>query len=136
MPKFGSKSRERLESCDQRLQDILNEVINYVDCSVLCGHRNEEDQNAAVARGNSKASWPNGRHNKLPSLAVDVAPYDRKIKGGIPWDDYERLTLFAGFVIGIAQSQGHRLTWGNDWDRDFKTSDTEFRDYPHFELRD
>ena len=52
MPKFGSKSRERLATCDDRLQAIANEVIKHVDCTVLCGHRNEEDQNAAVAKGN------------------------------------------------------------------------------------
>jgi peptidoglycan L-alanyl-D-glutamate endopeptidase CwlK len=137
MPKFGSTSRERLKTCDQRLQNVANEVIKHIDCSVICGHRNEEDQNAAVAKGNSKATYPNGRHNAYPSLALDIAPYDPTVKGGIPWDDYERLTLFAGFFLGIAKMMypDVKIIWGNDWDGDFETKDTGFKDYPHFEIR-
>ena len=96
MPRFGSKSRDRLATCDKRLQDIANEVIKHTDCTILCGHRNEADQNAAVAKGNSKATYPNGRHNAYPSLALDISPYP------VDWEDYERFTLFAGFFLGIA----------------------------------
>ena len=32
MPKFGKKSKLRLLSCDYRLQNVLKEVIKYVDC--------------------------------------------------------------------------------------------------------
>ena len=34
MPKFGKNSKERLATCDERLQKVFNEVIKYVDCSV------------------------------------------------------------------------------------------------------
>ena len=129
MPRFGRRSKERLATCHEDLQKVFNEVIKHVDCSILCGYRNEEDQSAAVASGHSKAQYPNGRHNKVPSNAVDVAPYP------IDWEDTERFTLFAGFVLGIAKSMGIDLIWGNDWDGDFKTKDTNFRDYPHFELK-
>ena len=44
MPKFGSKSRERLATCDERLQKVFNEVIKHVDCSILEGHRIAERQ--------------------------------------------------------------------------------------------
>ena len=44
MPKFGNRSKQRLETCHEDLQEIFNEVIKYFDCSVLCGHRGEEDQ--------------------------------------------------------------------------------------------
>jgi hypothetical protein len=129
MPRFGKKSRERLKTCHPDLQEVFNEVIKHVDCSILCGHRGEEAQRAAVASGNSKADFPNGRHNKKPSMAVDVAPYP------VEWDNLERFTLFAGFVLGIAKSMNISLIWGNDWDGDFDTKDTTFRDYPHFELK-
>ena len=59
---------------------------------------------------------------------MDVLPYP------IDWKDYERMTLFAGYVIGTAEQMGIKLVWGNDWDRDFQTKDTGFKDYPHFEL--
>jgi|TARA_R110002020_G_scaffold2711_2_gene12753 peptidoglycan L-alanyl-D-glutamate endopeptidase CwlK len=129
MPYFGKSSKKRLSTCDDRLQKVFNEVIEHVDCSVLCGHRGKDDQNKAYKEGKSKAKYPNGRHNRQPSLAVDVSPYP------IDWDDLERQTLFAGFVLGIAKQMGIDLIWGNDWDGDFETKDTGLKDYPHFELK-
>ena len=130
MPKFGKRSLSALSTCDKRLQDIFNEVIKYVDCSVLEGHRDEIRQNKLFAEGATKVKFPNGRHNSLPSRAVDVTPYP------VDWDDRERQTLFAGFVIGIAASMGHKLRWGGDWDQDFKVMDNKFDDFPHFELKE
>ena len=72
MPRFGKTSKRRLATCHEDLQEILNEVIKYFDCSVLCGHRGEADQNKAYESGHSKVKWPNGRHNKKPSIAVDI----------------------------------------------------------------
>ena len=130
MPKFGRSSKQRLETCHEDLQEIFNEVIKYFDCSVLCGHRGEEDQNKAVASGNSKVAWPNGRHNANPSNAVDVAPYP------IDWEDRERMTYFAGMVMGIAKVRGIPLRWGGDWNSDTNLKDNNFDDLPHFELRE
>ena len=75
MPRFGKSSKKRLLTCDKRLQDVFNEVIKYVDCSVLEGHRGEERQNKLKEEGKSKVSYPKGRHNASPSRAVDVVPY-------------------------------------------------------------
>ena len=55
MPKFGTRSRERLDTCHQDLQTLFEAVIEEVDCSVICGHRNKADQDKAFASGNSKA---------------------------------------------------------------------------------
>ena len=74
MPKFGKKSKLRLLSCDYRLQNVLKEVIKYVDCSVLEGHRGEKRQNELFIEGKTKVKYPNGRHNAKPSRAVDVVP--------------------------------------------------------------
>ena len=128
MPKFGKKSRDQLKTCHPKLQRVFNEVIKSVDCTVLKGYRNEEEQNEAYDKGNSKVRYPDGRHNANPSNAVDVLPYP------IDWKDLERMTLFAGYVLGTAEQMGFKLIWGNDWDRDFQTKDTNFKDYPHFEL--
>jgi len=130
LPKFGSRSKERLTTCDERLQKVFNEVIKYVDCSVLEGHRGEERQNRLFEEGKTKVTYPNGRHNSNPSNAVDVTPYP------INWEDRERQTLFAGFVIGIARSMGITLRWGGDWDMDFEVMDNRFDDFPHFEIRE
>ena len=128
MPKFGKRSRERLATCDERLQKVFNEVIKFVDCSVLEGHRGQERQDQLFDEGKTKVRFPNGRHNSDPSRAVDVTPYP------INWKDRERQTLFAGFVIGVANQMGITLRWGGDWDQDFEVMDNRFDDFPHFEL--
>ena len=130
MPKFGKRSKERLATCDERLQKIFNEVIKYIDCSVLEGHRGEARQNKLCDEGKSKVRFPNGRHNANPSRAVDVTPYP------VDWEDRERQTLFAGFVIGIATSMGINIRWGGDWNKDFKVQGNKFDDFPHFELKE
>ena len=130
MPRFGKKSKERLATCDKRLQDVFNEVIKHVDCSVLEGHRNMYWQDKYFAEGKTKLKFPKGRHNSNPSNAVDVTPYP------VDWDDRERQTLFAGFVIGIAKGMGITLRWGGDWDMDFQVQDNRFDDFQHFEIRE
>ena len=130
MPRFGKRSKERLATCDTRLQEVFNEVIKYVDCSILEGHRDKERQNQLHIEGKTKVKYPNGHHNSSPSNAVDVTPYP------VDWADRERQTLFAGFVIGIARSMGITLRWGGDWDMDFQVMDNRFDDFPHFEVKE
>ena len=130
MPKFGKNSRNRLATCDKRLQEVFNEVIKHVDCSVLEGHRGEERQNRFVDEGKSKVRFPNGRHNAVPSRAVDITPYP------VDWEDRERQTLFAGFVLGLASGMGINLRWGGDWEQYFQVVDNRFDDFPHFEIKD
>jgi hypothetical protein len=130
MAKFGKSSRRRLETCDYRLQKVFNEVIKYVDCSVLEGHRGEERQNKLHDEGKTQVRFPDGRHNSSPSNAVDVTPYP------VDWEDRERQTLFAGFVMGIARGMNIKLRWGGDWDMDFQVMDNRFDDFPHFEIRE
>ena len=129
MPRFSNKSKKRLETCDKRLQEVFNEVIKTVDCSVLEGHRDKAKQNKYYKEGKTKLQYPLGRHNELPSMAVDVVPYP------IDWNDRERFHLFAGFVLGIAKSMGITLRWGGDWNRNWEVDDNKFDDFPHFELR-
>ena len=138
MPKFGRKSREHLETCHPDLQTLFNAVIEVVDCSVTCGYRNKEDQDKAVASGNSKAVYPKGKHNSNPSTAVDVYPYP------IDFEDLPRFYWFAGWVLAkaeILRNVGeitHKIRWGGNW-RGFRKgiidfSKNTFDDLPHFEL--
>ena len=128
MPRFGRKSKARLITCEKDLQMVFNEVIKYVDCSILEGYREKDRQNALYDEGKTKVRYPNGRHNASPSRAVDVTPYP------VDWADRERQTLFAGFVLGVANQMGIKLRWGGDWDQDFEVQDNKFDDFPHFEL--
>jgi len=128
MPHFGKRSKERLSTCDKDLQKVFNEVIKYVDCSVLEGHRSEERQEKLFKEGKTKVHYPKGRHNSKPSRAVDVTPYP------VDWADRERQTLFAGFVLGLARGMGINLRWGGDWNMNFEVKDNRFDDFPHFEI--
>jgi len=129
MPRFGRSSRSRLATCDEDLQDLFNEVIKHVDCSVLEGHRGKERQNKLYDEKKTKVRYQDGRHNASPSRAVDVVPYP------IDWSDRERFHLFAGFVIGIAKSMEINIRWGGDWNQNFEVDDNQFDDFPHFELK-
>ena len=129
MAKFGRSSKARLATCDKQLQDVFNEVIKTVDCSVLEGHRSKDRQNKLYEEGKTKVRYPDGRHNASPSNAVDVVPYP------VDWDDRERFHLFAGFVLGVARGMGITLRWGGDWNMNFEVDDNKFDDFPHFELR-
>ena len=134
MPSFSKRSEARLMTCHQDLQIVFNEVIKRFDCSILCGHRGFISQNQAYQEGKSQLKYPASKHNKMPSLAVDVVPYP------VDWHDHDRFYLFAGYVLGIGDlfyHQGiitHRLRWGGDWDQDTNVKDQHFNDFPHFEL--
>lgn len=132
MAKFGRTSSRRLDTCAPRLQVIFREIVRDFDCSVLCGHRTKEEQDALQGFDppKTKVSWPNSKHNSYPSKAIDVAPYP------IDWEDRERFTMFAGWVLGYAAAKGIKLRWGGDWDGDTEVDDNEFDDLPHFELVD
>lgn len=129
MPSFGKTSKERLSTCHPQIQRVMHLVVRDLDCSIVTGYRNQKDQNSMFERGLSKLQYPNGKHNKMPSEAVDVAPYP------IDWNDTKRFYFFAGFVIAKAKGLGINLRWGGDWDGDNDFNDQNFNDLIHFELR-
>lgn len=121
MYKYGKRSMQRLSTVHEDLQAIAHELIKHMDVSVLCGHRGEREQEAAFVAGNSKLQWPRSKHNKLPSLAIDLAPYP------IDWDDIARFNEMCDLVEAIAKDKGIKVRMGRDF---------SFRDYPHVELHD
>lgn len=125
---YGRSSRERLATCHPKLQALFNELIKDWDISIICGERSEEDQNAAVAAGNSKTVYPNSKHNTSPSIAVDAALYP------IDWNDNGRNYMFVGMVKQKAKEMGIDIRCGADWDGDNSTKDQTFHDIVHFEL--
>lgn len=120
MPKFSKSSLEKLETCDERLQRLMKEAIKYYDFSVLCGHRGKEEQNRVYEKGNSSLKWPYSKHNKKPSLAVDIAPYP------IDWHNIDRFYELAGVVKTCAEQLNLKVRWGGDW--------LSFKDYPHWQV--
>lgn len=129
-PKFSALSTERLEECDSILQFLFQDVIQAIDCTILCGHRNEEEQRAAFLSGASKLDWPQSKHNAKPSRAVDARPYYPGNREPVR----EELIHFGGIVKGIAFAIGVDIRWGGDWDSDNDLAEKQWEDLYHFEL--
>lgn len=133
MPRFGAASEAQLATCHPDLQRVLRKAIEVVDFSVVEGHRGQQAQEAAYAKGLSKVHYPHGKHNATPSLAADVAPYP------IDWSSrqaaVERFVYLQGVIRACAHSLGVSIRQGLDWDGDLDFVEERFRDYPHVELK-
>lgn len=132
MPSFGYASLKQRDTLHPDLQKVLDEAIKTFDFSITCGHRNKTDQDKAVASKASKLSYPNSKHNKIPSLAADLLPYPFDSK--TDWKDLARFARMMGHVESAAKRLGIRIRLGMDWDQDTKTIDESFKDFPHVEL--
>ena len=130
--RWSRRSRERLATCDPDLillfEEALSDPMCPSDMTVVCGHRGKAEQNAAYARGASKLRYPKSRHNSMPSMAVDVAPY---IDGGISWSwpHYYPLAGHIKRVWSRLKDEGRvsgALVWGGDW--------TRFKDGAHWQI--
>lgn len=130
MPQFSKRSLARLASCDARLQMVCNAAIERTDFTVLCGYRSEAEQADAFERGMSKLRYPQSKHNKWPSRAVDLAPWP------IDWNDIPRFVALADIMLEEAKRLGVNLRWGGDWNRNGDWRDEKFRDMPHYQLED
>ena len=91
MPAFSNRSKNNLNECHEDLQRLFNEVIQHYDCTVIEGYRGRQEQNEAFRTGKSRLKYPGSKHNKRPSLAIDVVPYP------IDWNDWKRFYYFGVF---------------------------------------
>lgn len=122
MPNFSNISMQRLMTCHPKIQEVLNEAIQYCDFRVVCGYRGKEEQNAAYHDGKSNLQFPMSKHNSNPSLAVDVAPFPSL------YEDEKEFYYVAGVIMAVAKMRKIGLKWGGRW--------TRLRDTPHFELEE
>lgn len=128
MAVFSKLSLAKLQTCHPALQELLQEAIKQEDFTVLCGHRNENEQEDAVRTKHSTQHWPNSKHNAIPSLAVDIAPYP------VDWQDTARFARLAGYIERIAWEKAIPIRWGGDWNNNGRTKDERLIDMPHLEL--
>lgn len=128
---WGRKSKKVLATLDPRLQVVMNELLLLVDVSLISGYRDREEQTILFENGLSKARYPDSKHNRKPSLAVDLqpAPYPKSEK-----ELWAALGLIAGLAICIAASHGWRLRWGGDWNMNGSVVDNGFDDLFHLEM--
>jgi len=138
MPTFSDSDKVKLDTGDPRIQLICNEAIKTIAFKVLECHRGREAQHAAFLNGTSQLDWPNGKHNKLPSIAIDVAPLYFEQGARIDWKDIPAFARLMGHLERIAIANGIPVRLGMDWDGDWRTSgydpNSKFLDAPHLEL--
>lgn len=102
--------------------------VKYPDAPqpfITCTYRSNEEQRKLYAQGRT-ADGPrvtnileNGKHNRYPSLAFDIA---FKTSGNkVDWSAVH-FKNFAAIVLAKFKS----LKWGGNW--------RTFKDYPHFEV--
>lgn len=136
MPSFSAISKARLSTCHQDLRILFGHVIQNFDCTIVCGHRDKADQDKAFNEGKSKLKYPRSKHNKIPSEAVDAAPYE---KTGIDWSK-SQMIAFAFYVKGVADQlfqsgvMTYRIRLGADWNENNDIDDETFLDACHIEL--
>lgn len=136
MPKFGKQSLDRLATCDERIQKVMNEAIKHYDFTVLYGYRTPAEQFELFKQGrtltngvwkvtgktvtNLDGKTKMSNHNSNPSKAIDIAPYP------IDWNNIQRFLDMAKVVKEAAKTVGVEITYGGDW---------KMKDYPHFEVK-
>jgi len=134
--KYSLSSWKKLETCHPKLQSIFIEADQLgMNITIVSGRRDKEEQNRLHSQGKSQLVYPESKHNKRPSEAVDAIPYIPQLN---EWPDKATLTLFAGQIDGIAKTRGIDLRLGVDWDGDeipVQSDESEsFFDGSHVEL--
>lgn len=156
--KFSDRSKAELETSDIRLRRLAHWALIAKDHSVLKGHRPEAEQNAAFASGASQLPWPKGKHNGVPSKAIDVQAYPRPAPLEFERDpdkmaerelrrEVKRLRAqlrdqplraeqlyLLGIYKGAAVVFNVPIRTGADWDRDGEIADNGFDDLFHVEI--
>lgn len=130
---FGNKSNGRLDSVHSSLHAVADLALNLspYDFTIVHGHRGEVEQNLLFMHGLSQLEYPNGKHNKRPSEALDFAPW---VNNFIPWNDTHIFCVIAGCFFAAAKDLNISIRWGGDWDSDGSTKDQQLMDYGHIEL--
>jgi peptidoglycan L-alanyl-D-glutamate endopeptidase CwlK len=131
---YSKRSLARLNTCHDDLQLLMLEALADPDCpfdiTIVEGHRGRERQNQLQEQGASQLSWPHSKHNSMPSMAVDMAPF---VNGTVSWswDHFTPLIehikdVWARLTVNEQVTGQYRLVSGADW---------RMRDGPHLELR-
>ena len=122
---LSKKSKARLDGVDKRLVALVEEILHYIDVSVIEGLRSVATQKYYVSIGVSKTM----RSKHLQGKAVDLYPYPvpRLSSGEIDsdaecWDNLGRLGIVLSRRLGIP------VQWGGLW--------VSLVDKPHFEIKE
>ncbi len=126
---LSDSSIKNLENVHPDLVILMKDLSQFCPIRVLCGYRDQQAQDHAVASGASKKPWPTSKHNIVPSRAIDlcIEPYNP--------DDILQCLYLNAFVMGFGTARGLKLRSGADWNGNFSPSTSPSpKDYFHIEL--
>ena len=126
--------RELLAQAVPDLQFLFIEVAKIFPIKILKVFRDQVEQDAAYASGHSNVKWPNSKHNKYPSEAVDWCPEPYIPGGPIDWQNVGRFYFYAGFILGMGLRSGFKIRSGADWDTDGNIDEHKLKDLGHTEV--
>lgn len=131
---FGRRSRERLSTCCDDLQRVMNAAIADPRCphdfTIIEGYRTRERQAELYAQGRTTpgpiVTWTlNSRHCESPSSAVDIGPCDER--GNVLEDRIDLFDKLGAYIEQVAGEVGVRIEWGGRWEKR--------KDRPHYQVR-
>ena len=125
---MNTKSIENLTKVASKLKDLVFMINQEFPIEVICGYRGEEEQNYAFNSGKSKLKYPDSKHNKSPSQAVDIVPR------GTYFSDINAFYVIYGIALVKAKELGIIIRWGGNWNSDFNFKDNRFNDLVHYEI--
>ena len=122
MFKLSPRSLACYATLHHDLQRVVDEALKTIDFAIICGHRDAAAQEKAFLMKVSKKRWPESKHNRTPSSAMDLVPVP------LVWTDIPSFNKLAEVVKKAAVIVGVPIIWGGDW--------AKLKDRPHFELVD
>ena len=138
---FGKSSTKKILTTHPDIQKIMYFASMVMNLTVIEGVRSNARQAILFKKKKSKTML--SKHLKQPdgwSHAIDTAPYNPKVKGGIDWKDREGFIAMQFLIKGIATALyeigeiSHLVRSGIDWDNDNNIKEHSFFDGPHSEI--
>lgn len=132
--KFGGSSKERLDTVDRVLQEVMEYAISisHIDFGIprLGGKRTAEEQCKLFRQNLSKCDGVNKVSKHQSGLAIDVVAY---VNGGYTYEKEYYYMIYQAVMIA-AKVCKVSIRWGGDWDGDLNLRDQSFNDLCHFEV--
>lgn len=125
---MSDSSRYELDSVDIRLRKLINELRHIRSVSVIRGHVGRSAQNITYFYGRSCHRFPHSKHNRMPSLAVDIVPVT------FTHNNVEESYLIAGMMMALAWKSNIKIVWGMDTKLKIGQSDHIDCESGHFEI--
>jgi len=126
MFKFGERSESNLAGVHPDLVKVARLALKKspVDFGISEGLRSVERQKELFAAGKSKTM--KSRH--ITGHAIDIFPAGKPI-------DWKKMIIIQKIMFEVANELNIPIRWGGDWNENGQTTDEQFYDSPHFELK-